>query len=255
MANKVAVLTAGALALAGGAWYWSSAGDDDGGDEGSDETEVPQEQVLEFFAKLQKAVPEKMAPLMQQIAQIQGQPGVDKAQLMKVIAQQFDKCCLGAQAELLQELGVDEEDMSQATHVYMRKDDDDVLEAVNDFRSLYTLQYGGAVEVDLPKDLDEDKMCAAFDTYCAARDDADKTYMKELQKKQGQITPEQHMLLLKRANHLMGSALKKHGLSVFQFQSASAEFAETSTKFKAKHDKDEQEQEAKRQFLAQMGQR
>jgi hypothetical protein len=249
MAKSAAVL--GALAVVGGL-LWSMSGDscDDENFE-----EVPKEKVLEFFLHLQKSVTEKMNPLMQQIAQLQGQPGMNEADLMKIIAQQFDKCCQASQNEILQEMGVEESDLSSTTHKFLQEGDDEVTEAVDSFRSTYALNYGGSVEVEIPKDLSEETMCAAFDSYVVARDEADKTYMKELQKKQGKITPEQHKLLLARANSMMVAALRKHGLTVFQFQTASKDFAVQFPKFKQKHDEDAQQQEEKRQFLTQMASR
>ena len=190
-------------------------------------------------------MPPKMAPLMQQLEQVKAQnPNVNEEELSKFVAQNFDKTLLSVQEKVFADYGVAEADVDEATHAYMAAGDDEVLEIVNDFRTMYT-QFGGTVEIELPSDLTEDVMLAAFDDYAEARDKANEVIMMELQRSQGKMSEAQHRVLMLHAQTLMNGALKKHNLSPLVWQSAVKVFIASSARFKAKHDEDSIEQQQK----------
>jgi len=244
---KTAAVTASAVAAVGLAyWYWSRADDDAvGGDDDADGDTLPREMILDIFNDLQKEMPAKMAPLMQQLEMIKSQnPSVNEAELMKFVATNFDKVLLGVQEKVFAEYNVDEADVDAATHFYMSEQDAEVLEAVNDFRTMYT-QFGGEIDIEVPVDLTEAKMCAAFDDYAAARDKANDLIMVELQRSQGKMTEAQHRVLMTHAQSLMAAALKKHGISQAVWPSAVKAFMASSAAFKSKFEEDAEEQNQK----------
>ena len=233
--------------VAGGAYLlWARGGED--GEEEAEET-LPREMILDLFSELTKQMPGKMAPLMQQLEAVRAQnPGVNEAELMAFVSQHFEKTLLEAQAKLFAEYGVEEADVDEATHFYMGENDQEVLTLVNEFRQLY-VQFGGTVEVELPSDLTEQVMLAAFDDYAEARDKANATIIAELQRSQGQMSEAQHRVLMAHAQTLMNAALKKHGIDALVWQTAVKKFLESSAAFKAKFDEDTAEQEEKMKKL------
>lgn len=149
-----------------------------------------------------------------------------------------------SQEALLQEFDVDEIDVDASTQYFLKTEDEEVVEAVTKFRKLYA-DFGGNVELELPSDLDENKMCAALEDYSAARDEAHSAVMSEVQSSSGMLTEVQQNRLKKLEDDLLDSALKKHGLTQAVWQTAVQVFLGTSQKFKSKFEEDEQEAKQK----------
>ena len=155
---------------------------------------------------------------------------------------------MATQEKMFRDLGVEEADVDRSTHYYLRQEDREVTSAVNDFRQLYT-NYGGEVELDLPATLDEDKMCAAFDDYVVARNQAHEAIVMQvenLKRTQGSLNEAQQRAigtkLQQAAAVMMEEALKKHGLTELVFQAAMKKFMVTSEKFRTKFMQDQQSQ-------------
>ena len=178
-----------------------------------------------------------------------------------IVVQNFNNILLAVQENLFKDLGVEEADVDYATHYYMRQEDKEVLNIVQDFRQLYS-NFGGEVELDLPADLDEKKMIAAFEDYVAAREQAQEAIMKQLNQIKsngGQMNELQQqqigLQLQQAAAALIAGALKKHDLTELVFQAAMKKFIAESPAFKAKVDQDKQRQlqhRVKRQLLRQI---
>ena len=160
----------------------------------------------------------------------------------------FDNQLLATQQKLFRDLSLEEADVDRSTHYYLRQGDKEVTSVVNDFRQLYT-NYGGEVELDLPATLDEDKMCAAFDDYVIARNQAHEAIVMQvetLKRTQGQLNDVQQRSISQKlqqaASQMMEEALKKHDLTELVFQAAMKKFMITSEKFRTKFMKDQQSQ-------------
>ena len=169
-----------------------------------------------------------------------------------VVVQNFNNILLAVQENLFKDLGVEEADVDYATHYYMRQEDKEVLNIVQDFRQLYS-NFGGEVELDLPADLDEKKMIAAFEDYVAAREQAQEAIMKELNQIKsngGQMNELQQqqigLQLQQAAATLITGALKKHDLTELVFQAAMKKFIAESPAFKALVDQDKKRQQQQR---------
>jgi len=237
---RTVVFSSAALALAAAGVWWLRASGGNGEDEDDEESTCSKDEVLQFFAELQRQMPEKMDPIMQQIQMIKAQkPDLDMAMLTPQIASHFDKSLLQAQAELLAEMDVPLAEIDAATHGFMDAGDGDVLAAVAKFRALYT-GFGGKVEVNLPADLDEAKMSRAYDAWAEARDKGSSATVAEVRK--GFVSEAQMRVLKAREVALMDEALKKFGLDEMVFSSALQHFMKVSPTFKAKVYEDSQEQ-------------
>jgi len=236
---RTAAISAAALTLAAAGLWWLQASSGADEDEEGDER-VPKADVLKFFAELQQKMPENMTPIMQQIQMIKAQkPDLNMEAIAPQIAAHFEKSLIPAQTELLETLGVDESDMDVSTHAYMEEGDGEVLAAVSKFRSLYT-GFGGKVEVKLPPNLDEAKMCQVYDAWAEARDKGKNHTMAEFRK--GFVSEAQNRVLKEREVALMDEALKNFGLNEVVFNSALQHYMKSSPSFKAKVIEDAQEQ-------------
>lgn len=220
MRNVVAVAAvtavAGAAVLAA-AWR----GDEDDGD--IDELPVVgSAEVVAIFKKLVEVMNLTMRQAVARINQ-QGNGQIPQAMLQQYLLEQFEATLKEVQGQIFKQQGHSEEDVEEAVSYYEQQGDAAVVKAVNELRLLY-MNFGGAIDLDLPEDLDINKMCQVFEEYMAAVVEAQQaftTYLQQLKAKGAQVTSVQlQEIRQSKIDAHGGAVLAKFNLNFLMFQIA-----------------------------------
>ena len=222
------VLAAGAACVAGAAFFASRKSGSSSEDDVEELPACSRDEVVAIFAKLHALMNQSVSTLMRKINAQNAQ--IPQAMLAQYLVEHFESTLRDYQGQVFAEFGYDEEEVEEAVAYYEAEGenrDEKVVEACNALRQLY-INVGGAVDLDLPEDLDVDKMCAVFEEYMGAvvaAQAAFTAHLHALKAKGAQVTTaELNETRQLKMQEQVSVVLKKHNLSNLVFQAAIEKF-------------------------------
>ncbi|CAM9431151.1 unnamed protein product [Choristocarpus tenellus] len=232
------VVGATALTLAAGGllFLWGRGGSSleevSGDDEGALPT-VSKAQVVAFFDAINFQQQAMMLNFNQQVEQFRGK--VPEEQLLQLGGSQFEENLAKVQGMELERVGVDEEDMEEASNHFIGMGDQQVKAGADKLLSLYlSMSRGIESTAELPDNLTVEKVLKVLDIFHSVNDRLLVEVIEGLQAQGKSLSNQEtmqelHMIFTRRSESDLNKALKPLGLNHEMIQPALVKFQNNKT--------------------------